>query len=140
MKRYLNTKARHHQILSKLEAGVVLTGAEVKSIKTRGIQLGGGFVQINNGEVFLINAIIAPYLCARQPNYDPGASRKLLLKEKEIAWLISQKKKKLTIIPLACYTRHGWIKIQLGIGRIKRKVDKKRELIAKQEKREIRRG
>lgn len=138
MKRYSNRRARLYQIRSKLEAGIVLSGAEVKSIKTRGIQLSGASVQTRGSEVFLINAVIAPYFYARQPDYEPTASRKLLLKEKEIAWLFTQKKKKLTIIPLSCYTRRGWIKVQLGIGRLKKKKERKKELMAKQDEREIR--
>ncbi len=139
MKRYLNPRARHYSIQSKLEAGVVLTGAEVKSVKTRGIQLGGALVQIKEGEVFLTNAVIAPYTFARQPDYEPGSPRKLLLKEKEIAQLLTQRKKKLTIVPVACYNKRGWIKVQLGIGKLKRKKDRKRELIKKQTEKDIKR-
>ncbi len=137
MKRYSNQKARFYQIRSKLEAGIVLTGAEVKSIKTRGIQMGGALIQVKGSELFLTNAVIAPYAFARQPDYEPGSPRKLLLKEKEIAHLLTQKRKKLTIIPLACYTKRGWIKVQLGIGKLKRKKDRKRELIKKQTEKDI---
>jgi len=138
MKRFVNRKARRYQILAKLEAGIVLSGAETKAIKTRGIQLGEALVQIRGGEAFLVNAVIPPYRFAAHANYDPKAPRKLLLKKTQLAWLISKRKEKLTIIPLACYTnKRGWIKIQLGLGRIKKKAERKRELIARQIKREI---
>ncbi|MFH1602199.1 MAG: SsrA-binding protein [Candidatus Shapirobacteria bacterium] len=138
MKRYLNPKARLYQIINKAEAGIILSGAEVKSVKTRGIQLGGAYVKIQEGEVFLVNAVIAPYSYAYQPDYDSGQTRKLLLGKKEISWLMTQKKKKLTIIPLSCYTRHGWIKVQLGIGRLKKKHERKKELIREEAEREMR--
>lgn len=137
MKRYLNPRARHYYISSKLEAGIVLSGAEVKSVKTRGIQLGGALIQVINQEIMLTNAVIAPYAYAHQPDYEPTQPRKLLLKEKEISWLITQKKKKLTIVPIACYTKRGWIKVQLGIGKLKKKKDRKRELVKKQTEKDI---
>jgi len=138
MKRFTNRNARKYHLIAKMEAGVVLSGAEVKAIKTRGLQLNEAIIQIRNGEAYLVNAVIAPYRFADNSNYDSRAPRKLLLKQKELAWLISKRREKLTIIPLACYTnKRGWIKLQIGLGKTKKKVDKKRELIKRQAEREI---
>ena len=140
MKRYTNRQARNYQIKAKLTAGVVLSGAETKAVKTRGIQLEGAIVQVKNGEFFLANAVIAPYPFATGRDYNPRQTRKLLLKKKEIVWLAARRREKLTIIPLACYTtKRGWIKIQLGLGRIKKKREKKQELIKREERRRIKR-
>lgn len=118
MKKFINKNAyRIYQIQLKLEAGIILTGAEAKAVRTRGIELRNSLVQIKNGEAFLINALVHPYPFARIEEQEPSRSRKLLLKESEIKKLVEKKKAKLTIVPLACYTKGRWIKIQLGIGK-----------------------
>jgi len=138
MKRFTNRNAYRYRFIAKLEAGVLLTGAEVKAIRTRGIQLAESTVQIKDGEAFLINATIPVYPFSTDRSYDPQSSRKLLLQKRELSWLTAKRKEGLTIVPLSCYTtRRGWIKIKLGIGKIKKKVDRKRELIEKEAKREI---
>jgi len=131
----------NYQILEKFEAGIVLIGQEVKSIKTGKASLRGSYVVLKNEEAYLIGANIPPY----QPknvsaDYNPERSRKLLLNKSEIKHLIGKTKEKgLTLIPLKIYTKNAKIKLAFGIGKGKRKTDK-REIIKKREtEREIRR-
>ncbi len=138
MKKIVNKNAyRQYDIEDKIEAGIALTGAEAKAIRTRGIQLKDAFVKIINGEPYLINAVIHPYPFARQEDQDMDRRRKLLLKESQIKKLIEKKGQKLTIVPLACYTKGRWIKILLGIGKRKTKQKRKQELIEKEIDRKI---
>ena len=130
-----------YEILEKFEAGLVLAGYEVKSIKTGHISLRGSFVVIKNEEPWLLNAHIPPYQPKNTPeDYSPSRSRKLLLTRKEIKYLIGKSKEKgLTLVPLRVYTKRGKIKLEFGIGKGRKKIDK-RELIKKREvKREIER-
>ena len=132
----------NYQILEKLEAGISLIGQEVKSIKSRRINLAGSYVVLKNSEVFLIGANVPPYQPKNVPaDYNPERSRKLLLKKSEIKYLIGKVKQKgLTLVPLRVYTKRGKIKLEFGVARGKKKVDK-RELIKKREaEREIRRA
>jgi len=132
----------NYRILEKFEAGISLIGQEVKSIKTRGVNLAGSYVVIKNSEAFWIGARISPYQPKNiPPDYNPERSRKLLLKKSEIKYLIGKAKQKgLTLIPLRVYTKRGKIKLEFGIARGKKKVDK-RELIKKREiEREIRKA
>lgn len=121
-----------YQILEKFEAGMVLTGQEVKSIKSGRINLAGSYVVFRGGETYLINANIPPYQPKNAPaDYDPSGARKLLLKKREINYLIGKSaQKSLTLIPLRVYTKKGRIKLEFGIARGKKKSDK-RELIKK---------
>jgi SsrA-binding protein len=124
----------NYEILEKLEAGISLIGQEVKSIKKGQINLKGAHVVIDQKpEAYLINAYIPPYQPKNAKNYNPTRARKLLLKKKEIKYLLGKSKEKgLTLLPLRVYTKDSLIKIEIGIGRIKRKVDK-RETIKKKE-------
>jgi SsrA-binding protein len=121
-------------ILEKFEAGIVLQGQEVKSLKTKQVNLAGSYVIIKNNEVFWIGANIPAY----QPknvssDFQPERSRKLLLQKKEIKRLIGKTREKgLTLIPLAVYTRNNKIKMEFGIVKGKKKFDK-RELIKKRD-------
>ncbi len=124
----------NYQILEKFEAGIVLIGQEVKSLKTRGTNLAGSYVVIKNSEAFWIGANISPYQPKNAPSdYNPERSRKLLLKKSEIKYLIGKTKEKgLTLIPLIVYTKNAKIKIEFGLGKGKKKFDK-REVIKKRE-------
>jgi SsrA-binding protein len=137
-----NRKAIHdYQILEKFEAGLVLTGQEVKSAKLGRISLKGSFVVLKGSEPYLINTNIPPYQPKNAPSdYDPERARKLLLKKAEIKYLIGKVRQKgLTLVPLKMYTRGGKIKIEIAIVKSKKKFDK-RETIKKREiEREIRR-
>ncbi len=140
-----NKKVIHnYQILEKYEAGLVLSGPEVKSVKKGQINLKGSYITISpNQEAWLINAHIAPYPPAKreQKDYNPLRKRKILLHKKEIISLLGKSKQKgLTILPLKVYTKHGFVKIEIGLAKGKKKYDK-RELIKKREtERKIRRA
>ena len=132
----------NYQILEKLEAGISLIGQEVKSIKSRRINLAGSYVILKNSEVYLVGANVPPYQPKNiPPDYNPERSRKLLLKKSEIKYLIGKVKQKgLTLVPLRVYPKRWKIKLEFGIAKGKKKVDK-RELIKKREaEREIRRA
>ena len=123
-----------YEILEKFEAGLVLSGAEVKSIKNGRINLAGSYVNFHNGELYLINSSIAPYQPKNQPSdYDPERSRKLLLKKQEIEYLAGKiKQKGLTLVPTKVYNKGRRIKIEIAVARGKKQYDK-RESISKRE-------
>ena len=124
----------NYQLLEKLEAGLVLIGQEVKSIKSGRLNLAGSYVVLRDAELYLINAKIPPYQPKNIPeDYDPLRSRKLLLRKKEIDYLIGKiKQKGLTLVPLKVYTKRGKIKLEFGIAKGLKKADK-RELIKRRE-------
>ena len=131
-----------YKILEKFEAGVSLIGQEVKSLKTRGVNLAGNYVVVKGEEIFWVGANIPPYQPKNAPpDYNPERSKKLLLKKSEIKYLIGKVKQKgLTLIPLRVYTKKRKIKLEFGIAKGLRKINK-RELIKKREaKREIQRA
>lgn len=135
----INKRANYdYEITGKYEAGLVLFGHEVKSIKTGHVSLKGSFVTVKhsgkNPEVYLTNAHIPKYeKSSTVENCDPYRSRKLLLKKNEIKHLIGKKQVEgLTLVPLKLYTKHNLIKLEFGIGRGKKKHDK-RELIKKRD-------
>lgn len=139
-----NKKALHdYKILESFQAGIVLSGPEVKSAKAGRIDLKGSYAMIDGkGEAWMIGAHIAPYppAAGTQKDYDPTRSRKLLLKSKEIAYLIGKLKAKgLTILPVKAYTERRFIKIELGLGRGKKAHDKREALKKKDIERDIRR-
>lgn len=134
-----NRSAFHDYTISeRFEAGIKLTGPEVKSIKTGHVSLRGSFVKIIGSEAFLVNSNIPPYSFARIVNYDPNRTRKLLLKKKE---LISLKGKiegaNLTLVPLSLYTKHGLIKVEVGLARGKKQYEKREILKQRAQKREL---
>ncbi|MFZ5364939.1 MAG: SsrA-binding protein SmpB [Patescibacteria group bacterium] len=146
MKPVINKQAKFdYDILEKFEAGLVLTGPEVKSIKAGQINLKGSIVTIKHTpqtEVYLTNAHISKYKPAgSQPSYDPTASRKLLLHKKEISKLIGLLKQKgLTLIPLRVYTKHNRIKLEFCVAKGKKKYEKKKTIKEREAKRQIERA
>lgn len=123
-----------YEILETIEAGIVLEGFEVKSIKNGRAQIKGTHVKIINNEPYLIGATISPYQPANTPpEYDPQRSRKLLLSKKQIAGLVGTSQAHgLTLIPLKLYEKRGRVKVLVGIARGKKKYDK-REFIKKKD-------
>lgn len=135
-----------YEILETFEAGLVLSGAEVKSIRNGRMNLIGSYVTFHSGELYLINASIAPYQPKNQPaDYDPLRSRKILLKKSEIDYLTGKiKERGLTLVPLKVYNKGRKIKLEIGLVRGKRQYDK-RAVISKREaerkiERELKRG
>ena len=115
--------------MDRLEAGVVLTGAEVKSAKNRQILLGEAYVKLQNGEGWLINVHIAPYPFANPKHYDPTRTRKLLLSRRELLRLTQTlEQKKLVLVPTAAYTKKGRVKIEIALARPKKTWQKKEAL------------
>jgi SsrA-binding protein len=138
-----NKKARFdYEILETIEAGLVLTGQEVKAIRNGQAKLAGSFVTFHKGAPILTNAHISKYKhTGRLENYDPTAPRKLLLNEKEINYLRGKSQEQgLTIVPLSLYTRGSHIKLEIGVARGKKKYDKRRKIKERETKREIARN
>ena len=123
-----------YDISDKYEAGLVLRGYEVKSVKTGHISLKGSFVTVKQEELYLTNANIPLYKHAGAiANYDPTRPRKLLLKKREIAHLIGKSRTEgLTLVPVRVYTKRGLLKLEFGIGKGRKKIDK-RDVIQKRE-------
>lgn len=135
-----NKKAFHSFVIEdSLEAGLSLYGHEVKSLRDGQVSLAGAYVTIRNDEAFLRNAHIGKYKHASGlAGYDETRERKLLLKRSEIARLIGKAKEKgLTLVPLEIYTKRGWIKLKVGLGRGKKQVDKRETIKKKETKRRI---
>jgi SsrA-binding protein len=125
-----NRKARfNYEIIDKFEAGIMLLGTEVKSLRDGKLTLGDAYAQVRNAELFLHNANIAMYKHGNSNNHDPLRVRKLLAHRKEIQRLIGLTKEKgLSLIPLKAYWKSGKVKVELGIGRGKKLHDKRKTM------------
>jgi SsrA-binding protein len=137
-----NRQARFlYEILEVYEAGIELTGTEVKSIRAGKVNLRDGFARIRNGEVLLMNVHISPHQTASQVfNHEPRRTRKLLLHRQEIRKLIGQVEQKgLTLVPLKMYLKRGWVKVDIALARGKKLYDKREDLKQRQDKREMER-
>lgn len=134
----LNKKALvSYQILDKIEAGIVLSGAEVKSVRKGSVSLTEGFVSLKNGQPILCNVHIAPYQ-KETSDYNPRRERKLLLHREEIQHLIGKKTQaRLTLVPLRMYTTHNLVKVEIAIARGKKKYEKRETLKQKAIERDI---
>lgn len=137
-----NRKARHnYQILDTIEAGIVLAGTEVKSLRNREMSIEDAFAVEHNGELFLHNLHIRAYSHGNIHNHEPQRIRKLLLHKKEIRKLGAQTSQQgLTLIPLDLHLRNGKIKVLLGLGKGKNVSDKRDSLKKKESDREARRA
>jgi SsrA-binding protein len=137
-----NRRARHdYTIEDTVEAGLVLTGTEVKSLRAGRATLGDGFGQISDGEAWLHGVHIPQYTQATWTNHDPRRTRKLLLHRREIDKLASSiSERGLTLIPLSLYFSDGKVKIELGLARGKRTYDKRQDLAKRDAAREVERA
>ena len=137
-----NKKARYdYEILSTYEAGLVLLGTEIKSIRAGLIQLKDGYVRIQGSEAFLHEVYIAPYQNSGPFNHDPTRPRKLLLHKREIRRLYGKiQEKGLALIPLSVYLKNSKAKVELGVGKGKRKYEKREAIKRQDAKREIQRS
>lgn len=136
-----NKKAGHdYHILDTIEAGIVLTGTEIKSIRAARINLKDGFAQIKNDEAWLMNVHISLYDQGNQFNHDPLRNRKLLLHKKQINQLAGEiSKKGVTLVPLKVYIKNGFAKVLLGLAQGKHDYDKRESIKKRDQEREIRR-
>ncbi|MBI2676346.1 MAG: SsrA-binding protein SmpB [Candidatus Yanofskybacteria bacterium] len=130
-----------YNVLETFEAGLVLSGQEVKSVKNGKVSIRGAFVKILNAEAWLIGATISPYQQNNtSPDYDPQRTRKLLLKKKEVNYLFEKSQEAgLSIVPLKLYEKKNLIKLEIGLARGKKKYDKRESIKKKEEERKIRR-
>jgi SsrA-binding protein len=137
----VNRKAYHdYDIEETLEAGIVLSGTEVKSLRRGSCNLRDSFVQIKDGEAWIINMHIAPYKEGGRYNLDPDRTRKLLLHREEIEYLASKSQiRGYSIIPLKVYFKRGRAKLELALAKGRKLVDKKRVLIERDKIRELER-
>ncbi len=125
-------------ILEKFEAGITLLGSEVKAVRAGHVDLTGSFVRIVGAQAYLMNANIFPYEYARPQGYDPRRTRKLLLHKKELIALKSKMDgQNLTIVPISLYTTSHLIKLELALGKSKKKFDKRKDLKKKTIDRDI---
>lgn len=137
-----NRRAFHeYHILENVEAGLVLTGTEVKSIRAGKVQLREGYARIEQGEAWLHNTHVAPYDQGNRHNHEPLRKRKLLLHRGQIAQLGGKTRDAgITLVPLRVYERKGHLKVELGLAKGKRQYDKRVALADRESKREIERG
>ena len=137
-----NRKARHeYHLLERLEAGLVLTGTEVKSLRNGKADLARAYATVRDGEAWLIGLHIAPYAQGTTAGHDPDRDRKLLLHGREIASLIGKVKERgLTLVPIRLYFKDGRAKIELALARGKELHDKRRDLAKRDAERQIERA
>ena len=134
-----NRQARfNYEILDTYEAGIVLTGSEVKSLRAGKVQLSDGYGIVKDGEAFLLGIHISPYEFARGGGHDPDRTRKLLLHRREIDRLGDRLgRERLTLVPVSMYFKNGKVKVELGLGKGKSVRDKRDTIKKRDQKREI---
>ncbi len=137
-----NRKARHdYHIDESFEAGIVLTGTEVKSVRNARVNLKDSYARIENGEIFLYNLHISPYEQGNRFNHEPLRVRKLLMRKMEINRLYGKiREKGYALIPLKIYLTMGLVKVELGLARGKKLYDKRRDIAERDSKREVERA
>ncbi|MQW22460.1 MULTISPECIES: SsrA-binding protein SmpB [unclassified Lactococcus] len=134
-----NKKARHdYEIFETFEAGIVLTGTEIKSIRQSKIQLRDGFARVKDGEVWLANVHIAPFEQGNMFNVDETRTRKLLLKKSEIAKIEKELTGTgITFVPLKVYLKNGFAKVLMGLARGKKEYDKRETIKRREQNKDI---
>lgn len=134
-----NKKASHdYTIIEAIEAGIVLTGTEIKSVRAARIQLKDGYAQIKNNEAWLVNVHIAPFEQGNIWNQEPERTRKLLLKKREIDRLANELKGTgMTLIPLKVYLKDGFAKVLIGLAKGKHDYDKRESIKRREQNRDI---
>lgn len=137
-----NRRARYDYVFEEtLEAGMALTGSEVKSMRAGNVQLKDSYAAVRDGEAWLVGVYIAPYEMAREGGHDPERRRKLLLHSAELARLAARTQERgLTLIPIKMYWRGGKAKVLLGLGRGTRRYDKREKIKAREMERDARRA
>ena len=138
----VNRKAYHDYLIEeRVEAGIVLKGSEIKSIRAGKMSLQDAYAKPENGELWLFNSHIASYDAASYNTHQPTRPRKLLLHKKEVAMLTGRVKQRgLTLVPLKLYIKHGIAKIELGVGKGKKIYDKRETIMRRETDREIERA
>ncbi len=130
-----------YEIIEKIEAGLVLTGTEVKSVRNRDVSINESFAHLNNGEIFVYEMHIGQYKQGNRQNHEPKRIRKLLLHKREIAKIAGKiKQKGYTMVPLSLYFKEGVVKVELALVRGKTKIDKREDIKKRDVDREIQRA
>ena len=137
-----NRRARHdYEVIDTYEAGMVLEGSEVKSLRDGRAALKDSFAHVKDGEVWLVGAYIAPYSFSRGGGHDPERTRKLLLHRREIDRIEGKLAEKgLTLVPLRLYFKDGKAKVELGLARGRRTIDKRQVIKQREQQREMERA
>ena len=137
-----NRRARYdYELLDRFEAGIVLTGTEVKSLRDGRVTLAQAYADVRDGEVWLLGAEIAEYAQGNIANHEPKRERKLLLKRSEIESLVGKVREKgQTIVPTSLYFKDGKVKIELALARGKERGDKRRDIADREAKRQVERA
>ncbi len=137
-----NRRARHdYELLERFEAGIVLAGTEVKSLRAGKASLQHAFAHVRDGDVYLVGANIPEYPQASRQNHDPDRDRKLLLHRREIDSLTGKVKEKgLTLVPTRLYFKDGRVKVELALARGKETRDKRRDIAEREAKRQLERA
>ncbi|MEP6976740.1 MAG: SsrA-binding protein SmpB [Thermoleophilia bacterium] len=137
-----NRRARHdYHLLERHEAGMVLTGTEVKSLRQGRVTLGNAYADVRDGELWLIGAHIDEYDQGNLANHEPDRDRKLLMKRGEIDSLYATiREKGLTLVPTKLYFKDGKVKVEIAVGRGKELRDKRRDLVQRDQQREMERA
>lgn len=137
-----NRRANHDYFIEEtFEAGIVLQGTEIKSIRAGRVNIRDAFARVRNGEVFLYNMHVSPYEQGNRYNHDPTRTRKLLLNRREINKLSRETSQAgYAIVPLRIYIKNGFAKILIGLGRGKKQYDKREDLRRREAKRDIERA
>ena len=138
----VNRKAFHdYEVLQRVEAGLVLTGTEIKSIRDGRVNLREAYARPESGELWLFNAHIAPYPAAHQFNHEPTRRRKLLLHKREMRELSrAVEEQGLTVVPLRLYLKRGLAKVELGLVRGRRQYDKRQAIARREAERQMARA
>ncbi len=127
-----------YEILDRFEAGLALLGSEVKSMREGKANLQDAYAVVQDGQAFLVGAYVAPYGFARDGGHDPTRTRRLLLHRREIDKLAGVLAEKgLTLVPMRLYFKEGKVKVELGLGRGRRTVDKRHAIKEREQKREM---
>ena len=130
-----------YELLDRFEAGITLTGSEIKSLRAGGVTLGEAFARVKNGEIFLEGMHIPPYKDASYNNHEPLRSRKLLLNKREIAEISKGLERKgLTLVPTRLYFKGGWVKLEVALGRGKKRYDKRQDEAKRDAQRQMERA
>jgi SsrA-binding protein len=137
-----NRKARHlYHVLETIEAGLVLTGTEVKSLRAGKANLGDAYAVVEGNEAWLVHLHISPYDQGNQFNHDPLRKRKLLLHRKDLRRLVGKTREKgLTLIPLSLYFKGGWAKVEIALARGKKAFDKRDDIAKRDAERDMARA
>ena len=138
----VNRRAHHdYAIEDTLEAGIVLTGTEIKSIRAHKVNIAEAYARVEKGEAWLIGAHIAEYAQGNRNNHEPTRTRKLLIHRDQIAELVGRTQAKgFTLVPMKLYIRNGMAKLEIGIGRGKKEFDKRRTIAERDARRDLERS